>query len=197
MFELIVLRLIESKDRRTTKKSRKNARFPGCGRREKSLGRKNACIRTFYPAINLLISGSSRIVADCPRGQREKKRGFERGGRGKREKKRTFSVLARHGRNVNRQWHWGKAYIICIFHEIINIILFYIDRCFNSFSCAMRKDHPAAYERLQGKGEHARDPFQIARTSLLPLFYTVPLYLISWNYFHHRDRWLSIRFCTW
>lgn len=90
-----------------------------------------------------------------------------------------------------------SSYIICIFHEIINIILFYIDRCFNSFSCAMRKDHPAAYERLQGKGEHARDPFQIARTSLLPLFYTVPLYLISWNYFHHRDRWLSIRFCTW
>lgn len=72
----------------------------------------------------------------------------------------------------------GERHILSVFHEIINIILFYIDRCFNSLSCATRKiaisRDPPTFN--SPKSEHARDPFQIACTCLSSL--SALLYLI-------------------
>lgn len=59
----------------------------------------------------------------------------------------------------------GERHILSVFHEIINIILFYIDRCFNLLSCATRKIRKIpeiilpAYERPQEKASTLENPF--------------------------------------
>lgn len=69
-------------------------------------------------------------MADCLRNKKKRKRNAK-----------NVQCPSENTEGIYRQWHWGKAYIICIFHEIINIILFYIsfDRRFNSISCAMHE----------------------------------------------------------
>lgn len=99
--------------------------------------------------------------------------------------------------------HWGKAYIICIFHEIINIILFYIslDRRFNSLSCAMRKiaisrkkknDSCLSINISEEKNKPSRNYcflYKIVKRRDTHSFFLYSFFILNtWNYFHHRDR---------
>lgn len=155
-------------------------------RTQKTLAGKT---HTFYSAINLLTSGSPRQSRPIARGG---KKGEVRRG-GKREAKRTFGVLARRGaRNVYRQWHLGKkAYIICISWNNKYYLILYRSMLLIHFRVRRAKSpahlRTSPWEKLEIPSEtHALFSIFPPRAPIFNL----------WNYFHRRDRWLSIHFCT-